>query len=127
MRKMFLFLGLLLSLVTLNLCAPSSEAATVSSILNSKEPYVMVVYTAWSDLPSIRENVSRLESKYKSITFKMVNIGDSEARALFRKGPMTFATFPYIQMARGKVGSFVEPECARDYACFDRKIAKFFK
>ena len=111
----------------MNIGASSSEAATLSAILNSKDPYVIVVYTAWSNFQGVRSNVERLSSKYPAITFKMVSINNPEAKALFEKGPITFSGFPYVQMARGKVGSFVEPTCARDIACFDKKISRFFK
>ena len=127
MRKTFLFLGLLLSLLAMNIGASSCEAARLSDILNSKDPYVIVVYTGWSNFPIVRSNVEKLNEKYPEITFSMVSLNNPESRALFEKGPMTFSGFPYIQMARGKVGSFVEPACAKDFACFDRKISRFFK
>ena len=113
--------------MAMNLGALSSEAVTVEQVLNSREPYVLVVYTNWAYSKILGENVTRLASEYPSITFKMVNMSNAEAKALFAKGPMTFAGFPYIQMARGKVGSYVEPDCAKDYACFDKKISRFFK
>ena len=128
MKKVFLIIGLFIGLLSFNFAAPSCEASiTVSDVLNGKKPYILLVYTSWSNADPIRQNMFKLSKKYKTIVFKAVNINNQEAAALFDKGPMTFGGFPYIQMARGKVGSYVEPSCARDYACFDKKIKKFFK
>lgn len=127
MRRIFLIFGLFISILGSNCLTSSADAVTVSEMLNSKKPYVLLVYTSWSKPAAARENMVKLSKKYKSVTFKSISINNEEAAALFEKGPMTFGGFPYIQMARGKVGSFVDASCARDYACFDKKVKRFFR
>ncbi len=126
MRRVFLTIGLLLSILGLNLCSVT-EASEVSKLLNGKKPYVLMVYTSWSEYEAAEKNMDRLARTNKSVAFKTVNIDSDDAKALFARGSMTIPGFPFIQMARGKVYGNVSASCAADYACFSKKVKKFMR
>lgn len=126
MRRVFLTIALLLGILSFNLCN-SAEAAELSKLLNGKKPYVLMVYTSWAEYEAVEKNMEKLARANKSVAFKTVNIDSEEAKALFARGSMTFAGFPYIQMARGKVYGNVSASCAADYACFSKKFKKFMR
>jgi len=126
MKKIFLTLGILFGLM---ISVLGVQATTLSEALSSKKPFIMLIETEWASSSSIYSTMSSLAPSFKNYNFVRVDLGSSDAAALFVDRRFIVSEVPMVVLAKsaGKFNRVVSPSCAANKACLAKELKRFGK
>lgn len=126
MRKIFLLLGIVLSVF---ISTAVVNAATIDQALNGKKPFCMLVYTDWGNGAGIQSAMKTLAPRFKNYNFVKVNLGEEEAASLFRDKRFIVTEVPMVVLAKsgGRLNRVIAPSCASDTSCLAKELKRFGK